>query len=66
MCVCVCVCVCLYQAPLKYVIDVGYALFAGVRTDITRGTRLSDLLAKYQNESDACKSCPSSSDDSQI
>ena len=40
-------------------IDFAYAIFATIRTDVTRGRRLGDLVAEYKSARDAasCKVC---------
>lgn len=46
---------------LRAVADLGYKLFAGVRTDVTRGSRVEDLIERYYNDSndnnDECEQC---------
>ena len=46
---------------LRAVADWGYKLFSGVRTDVTRGSRVEDLIERYytdSKENDAeCEPC---------
>ena len=48
------------QLPvIGQLIDFAYAIFATIRTDVTRGRRLGDLVAEYKSARDAasCKVC---------